>query len=224
MVKLFIVCSKRNKADIENYLYLQHKYDLLLPTWFGDGEESSDNFKEDIEKVKKSDIVLVIDPVLNLYTYSQIYESYRQEKPIYVLKETNIFKTLLEVIGIKYKYIKDINLLPISKHIKIDEKVYNLFTEDELKDNARNILNDIEKEPLMAYISRDTDIIFEWQSDPEKVDYCKYFVQFILYLNGGCNLKVMYYNEVVCDKFSRDIESEIYKLNRYLHDFDSLMR
>ena len=86
------------------------------------------------------------------------------------------------------------------------------------------MLNDFEKEPTMVYTSRDNDIIFEWLSDPEKVDYCKYFVQLILYLDGSCNLKVMYYNEVVRDKKSMDIDYTVGKLNRYVHDFESLMR
>ena len=76
----------------------------------------------------------------------------------------------------------------------------------------------------MTYTSKDNEIIFEWLSDPERVDYCKYFVQLVLCLNEGYNLKVMYYNEVVYDKIITDIDYCISKLNRYVHDFESLMR
>ena len=64
----------------------------------------------------------------------------------------------------------------------------------------------------------------KFYEDFEKVDYCKYFVQLILYLDGSANLKVMYYNEVVRDKKSMDIDYTVGKLNRYVHDFESLMR
>ena len=103
-----------------------------------------------------------------------------------------------------------------------DTPPYNPFLTGTLL--TKSYVVDFEKEPTMVYTSRDNDIIFEWLSDPEKVDYCKYFVQLILYLDGSANLKVMYYNEVVRDKKSMDIDYTVGKLNRYVHDFESLMR
>jgi hypothetical protein len=225
MVKLFIVCSKKNKGVIENYLHLQDKYDLVLPSWYVKGDEVADNFSKDIDNLKSCDFILVVDSTLSLYTYCQIYEGYRQNKPIYIMQETSAFKMLLTTIGIEYSILNDLNNLSYSKYIKIDNSIQNLKgVLNSQKEFARILLNDFEQEPTMTYISRDNEIIFEWLSDPEKVDYCKYFVQLILYLDGSCNLKVMYYNEVVRDKKSNDIEYTVGKLNRYVHDFESLMR
>lgn len=225
MVKLFIVCSKKNKGGIENYLHLQDKYDLVLPSWYANGEEVADNFSKDIDNLKSCDFILVVDSTLSLYTYCQIYEAYRQNKPIYIMQETSAFKMLLTTIGVEYIVLTDLNNIPYSRYIKIDNSIQNLKgVLNSQKEFARILLNDFEKEPTIVYISRDNEIIFEWLSDPEKVDYCKYFVQLILYLDGSCNLKVMYYNEVVRDKKSNDIEYTVGKLNRYVHDFESLMR
>jgi hypothetical protein len=100
MVKLFIVCSKKNKTEIENYLYLQDKYELVLPSWYVKGEEVADNFSKDIDNLKSCDFILVVDSTLSLYTYCQIYEGWRQNKPIYIMQETSAFKVLLTTIGI----------------------------------------------------------------------------------------------------------------------------
>lgn len=225
MVKLFIVCSKKSKKEIENYLYLQDKYELVLPSWYKKGEEIADNFSKDTDNLKSCDFILVVDSTLSLYTYCQIYEGYRQNKPIYIMQETSAFKMLLTTIGIEYTVLTDLNDMPYSRYIKIDNSIQNLKgTSATQKEYARILLNDFEIEPTMVYTSRDNDIIFEWLSDPEKVDYCKYFVQLILYLDGSCNLKVMYYNEVVRDKKSMDIDCTVGKLNRYVHDFEGLMR
>jgi hypothetical protein len=198
---------------------------LVLPSWYVKGDEVADNFSKDIDNLKSCDFILVVDSTLSLYTYCQIYEGYRQNKPIYIMQETSAFKMLLTTIGIEYSILDDLNNLSYSKYIKIDNSIQNLKgVLNSQKEFARILLNDFEQEPTMTYISRDNEIIFEWLSDPEKVDYCKYFVQLILYLDGSCNLKVMYYNEVVRDKKSNDIEYTVGKLNRYVHDFESLMR
>lgn len=73
MVKLFIVCSKKNKTEIENYLYLQDKYELVLPSWYVKGEEVADNFSKDIDNLKSCDFILVVDSTLSLYTYCHRY-------------------------------------------------------------------------------------------------------------------------------------------------------
>ena len=225
MVKLFIVCSKKNSANIEKYLGLERNFEFVLPKWYNDSDEVSENFKKDVESLQSCDAVLIVDTDLNLYTYSELYEAYRINKPIYTVKETPFFKTLINVLGIEYELASDLTTLPFSKYVKTDKNVQNLKgTTRELMNHARFLLNDFEKEPTVVYLSRDNDIIFEWLSDPEKVDYCKYFVQLILYLDGTYKLKVMYYNEDVCDKKSTCLTDMIYKVNRYVHDFESLMR
>ena len=225
MVKLFVVCSKKNKDNIDKYLSLQDKFELILPNWYKDAEEKPENFKKDVESLQDCDAILIVDTELNLYTYSEIYEAYRNNKAIYTVKETSVFKTLTSVLGIEYTIVSDLTTLPFSKYIKMDKNVQNLHGASfELKNRARFLLNDFEFAPTVTYLSRDNEIIFEWLSDPEKVDYCKYFVQLILYLDGSYKLKVLYYNEEVCDKKSTCLTDMIYKVNRYVHDFESLMR
>lgn len=225
MIKLFLICTKKNKKMIENYLNLQNDFDLYLPSWYEDEDEVSDFYKKDIETIKNCDIILVIDANFNLYTCAEIYEGYRNQKEIYMIHEVPFYKTMTSVLGIEYQLVSSLDDLPLSKYTKFDNIIQNLKgVKYDLIRKTRLVLNDLNKEPTVIYTSRDNCVFIEWLSDPEKVDYCKYFVQLGLDYDNGCRLKVLYYDEVVCDSYSKDLEKCTYKVNRYLHDFDSLMR
>ena len=224
-MKIFIVCSKKYKHLI-NYLNISalnlHNI-VYYPSWYIDnGQENGDNLKKDISVIKDCDILFIIGGTLNLYNYIQIYEGYRNGKSIYSYGDNLKNNKLSNILGIDCVKIKDFYELPMSKFIELDRQIQLLYRIDEnIKLSARNILCDLNKEPIV-FVENDF-IVFEWKSDPEKVDFCKYLIQFRI-LNNGYKLDIFYYDETVYSKENNNLELNIYRINKYLEDFETLSR
>ena len=224
MLKLFTVCTQKNKHFIEEHFNLQDNYDMYIPNWYVSSAETSLTFKQDVEDIHKCDIILVLDNEYNIYTFSLIYEAYRSNKPIYLLSEMNniFYNSLISMLGINYYLISDISLLPLSLYTKSEHKIINSkLNSDEEKKNARQILCGFIKEPTSIVSKKDGGFIFEWYSDPEKVNIYKYFIKLQVDLN--CNFLYMeYYDELVYNKGSNEIDTLIFKINKFIQDLESL--
>ena len=226
MLKLFIVCAKRSDFLVKNLNNeLGDYYEVIEPASFETGEENSENFKIDIENVRASDIILVLGGYLSLFHYAEIYEAYRSKKPIYTLSDIMPYKVLSSILGIEYRVVHNLKELSLSRFVDLDKRVQESSVDNDCKLVAREILNKINVEPLL--IVENNEIIFDWESDPEKVDYCKYSIRLrVLKVDDKLKygLKVMYYDEVVCDYIGIELDSYILRVNKYIEDFGKLSR
>ena len=209
--------------ESSDIISLRDSYEVIYPSWYDDGcDENEHYFRLDIEKIKNCDLVLLVGGYLNLYTYCEVYEAYRSSKPIYTLTDIDVYKSLNNILGIKYIKINTLDNLSFSKYSDSDVKIVDLKNIDEsIKEQARKLLCDFDKEPIV--LVENDSIIFEWNSDPEKVDYCKYLIRFVV-SKDIYELKVMYYDEEVCNYRGSNVDSYILRVNKYINDFEKLSR
>ena len=98
--------------------------------------------------------------------------------------------------------------------MKIDKRIVG---------KCRNLLSSFEEEPNIVV---DNGVSFRWKSEPEESGFLKYSVYLDIMGINQYNLKVNYYDEVVCDYFGdeKHIDHYVYLVNKYLRDFHSILR
>ena len=225
MTKLFVICNYENRSLLSQKLEtLSQNYDLILPFWF-EKETNIDreSFLEDVNRVRNCDIVLILGDSSNLYNNFLLFEAARKGKGTYCTVKNVEFSLLRTLYSISLRPISDIFQLPLSKYFEKEEDMIKKVSSDTLLKKCRNLLSLFNVEPNIIY---DNGVCFAWESEPEDSDYLKYSVYLDIMDINNYNLRVNYYDEVVCDYHGDDkhIDYYVYLVNKYLEDFSKIFR
>lgn len=260
MRRVFLISSKQCYKDLEEIAksLIKLDYEIVYPNCM-DNFNLEDNyrenefehsrwkkemFQESIAKIKYSDMLLVVNNniegriphYIGGATLLEMYEGFRQNKPVYVLNELPDCPYRDELIGVTTRVINgDFSQMTKSKYFESDNKLLSFLNKSypwdnkrdltvskELIEKGRDLLDYFYFEPEI-YPLVDKGLQFEWESDTDIVDKYKYYIEFCIYENNICSCLIQYYNKDICViEESTDILGCIKGVNTYLTNFHKI--